>query len=167
MNKWMSKQMNVHFFISLGLAFSMRWQPCLLAASEPTDREGWVSLILIFKIPEKDANWSSWDHMLTGSGRHADWQPLSKLCLMNDGVSSSPKEGGLFLVEEGKPGQRQLQTVPILPLTCQWVRRSGHFCVFVSSPGKRGNMLSSSLRWSSSTFYSLCSGSGSDSGSPC
>lgn len=76
-NKWASKW--VFVFYSLRQAFSMRWEPLLLAAYEPTDREGYLSLILILKIKGTMLIGPAAITCSLGWERHPDWQPLSNL----------------------------------------------------------------------------------------
>lgn len=117
----------------------MRWEPWLLAA--------YLSLILILKISGKDADWPSWDRMLIGSGRRPDWQPISNHCLINGGVSSSSKEGKALPRGRGKGWAKTTLDASLTTIDMLWV--------FVLSPMKWENVLSSSLRSSSPVFYSL------------
>lgn len=65
------------------------------------------------------------------------------------GEQCPPKTWKLFLVKEG----HWAQTTPDGPHAATGLPWAGHF--FVSSPGIRGNELSSSLRSSSPMFHSL------------
>lgn len=70
--------------------------------------------------------------MSTGSGRHPDWQFLSKLFLVNGRVSSTLKEEETLPGERGEGWAETTLMAPILPLTCRGLVAS----VFVSSPVK-------------------------------
>lgn len=59
------------------------------------------------------------EHKLTGSGRHPDSHPSAKLCLINGGVSGSPKEERALPRERGEGWAEATPDVPALPLTCR------------------------------------------------
>lgn len=59
----MSKQMSACFFISLGLAFSLGWEPCCLQLMSPQ-----ADFNSDFENAGKDASWPSWNMRLLGVG---------------------------------------------------------------------------------------------------
>ena len=109
-NGWANKRVCVSLFLWDWL-FLMSRGLCLLAAYKPTDREGCIFLLLIFRIPGKDASQPTWDHMSTGSG--STWQaiPLQAVWWLV-GWAFPQKKRRPLLVKEGKAGQNQLWWPP-------------------------------------------------------
>ena len=109
-NGWANKRVCVSLFLWDWLFLVSRGL-CLLAAYKPTDREGCIFLLLIFRIPGKDASQPTWDHMSTGSG--STWQaiPLQAVWWMV-GWAVPQKKRRPLLAKEGKAGQNQLWWPP-------------------------------------------------------